>query len=44
MEKVAHLRMDKELVDYVDETTFNMWQIPFHGWVRADDLDFAISS
>ncbi len=36
--------MHKELVVNVDETTFNVWQIPSHVWERADDLDVVISS
>lgn len=44
MEKVTNLRMDKELVVYIVETTFNVWQIPSHVWARADDLDVAIYS
>jgi hypothetical protein len=44
VEKVTRLRMSEELIVYIDETTFNVWQIPSHVWARPDDLDVAISS
>ena len=43
-EKVTRLRMNGDLVVYIDETTFNVWQIPSQIWARANDLEISISS
>ena len=41
---VGNLRSREELVIYIDETTFNVWQIPPRISARSDDLDVNISS
>jgi hypothetical protein len=44
VQQVTRLRINEDLVVYIDETTFNVWQIPARIWARGDDLDVSISS
>ena len=35
---MAELMVQGKHLIYVDESTFNMWQVPFRSWVRSDTV------
>ena len=36
--EMAELMVQGKHLIYVDESTFNMWQVPFRSWVRSDTV------